>query len=471
MAVTAPVGTYTRTLAEYALSIQLPQVPDAVKHETSRIVLDILGCMVAGLVTPTGRIVVDLARGEHGPLQATIVGGGQVSLMPAAYANAMLANALDFDVWGPEGHMAPAAVPVALGVAEALNASGSELLAGLVAGLEVGGRIGGALRRFGASGVLQSQAGGGEIRGQGHIVFSAVAAAGRIMNLTADQMHHAMGIAGYGATVPTMRKFGSASQPPMTKYDHLGLMAKAGIQAALLAQRGFTGDLEVLEGDIGFWRFTGSTGCDWDYLTRDLGSHWTIPEVSYKWFPANHSVANPTIALLQRIMREQGLRPEEVEHIEVRRGSRGSEKPPRPILNQMDAWTVPAYTIAAGVYDVRPLRSWQEPTTFRRQDLLDFMKRIDLKPLRDGDVTTTGNYWEHWSPIRVTMRARGETFEAAQDHMAAMDDALVTAKFQENLSGFIPREAANQIEASCWNLEALPTARELAVKLSEVQRT
>src|SRR5207249_8276145 len=128
--------------------------------------------------------------------------------------------------------------------------------------------------------------------------FAAVAAAGRILGLTPDQMHHAMGIAGYGATVPTMRKFGSSSRPPMTKYDHLGLMAQAGIQAALLARRGFTGDLDVLEGDIGFWRFAGAPGCDWETLTRDLGSSWATREVAYKWYPTNHSVNNPTITLL-----------------------------------------------------------------------------------------------------------------------------------------------------------------------------
>jgi 2-methylcitrate dehydratase PrpD len=463
MAATAPAVPYTRTLAEFALEIDPKKIPVEVKHETSRIVLDIIGCMVAGQVTPSGRITTELAKDEHGPLEATLAGAGKASLMPVAYANTMLANSMDFDVWGPEGHMAPVAVPVALGVAEALDLSGAEFLAGLAAGLEVGGRIGGALRRYGAAGGLQSAA-GGETRGQGHMVFTAVAAAGRLLGLTAEQFHHAMGVAGYGATVPTMRKFSSASPRPMTKYDHLGLMSQAGIQAALLAQKGFTGDLEVLEGDIGFWRFSGAKGCDWDFLTRDLGSHWTLPEVSYKWFPASHSVSNPTNTLVQRMMREHGLRPEQVEHLEVRRG-RNPEEPPREIRNQMEAWTVSGYTIAAGVYDVRPRRSWQEPSTFRRADLMAFMQKVHLVPLRQGDVTTTGNYWEHFAPIRVTLRANGQTFEGAQDHMPQMTDADVVEKFYENLDGLLPKAAAERIEAACWNLETLPKIRELTESL------
>ena len=105
----------------------------------------------------------------------------------------------------------------------------------------------------------------------------------------------------------------------------------------------------MLEGDNGFWRFAGAAGCDWEALTRGLGTSWATREVAYKWYPTNHSVSNPTIALLQRLVREHDLRPEEIEHIEVRRG-RSAEPPPEQITSQMDAWIVPHYAIAAGVF-------------------------------------------------------------------------------------------------------------------------
>ena len=458
-------GTYTRTLAELAAGLKATDAPAEIRHEVGRILLDCIGCAVAGLVTPAGRIVVDFAKDEHGRLEATVVGAERASVMPAAYANTMLANTLDFDVWGPEGHMAPATVIAALAVAEAIDASGPELLASCIAGLEVGGRVGGALRRFGMRG--QPQSGAGDVRGQGHVVLGVASAAGRLLGLDADQMQHALGIAGYSATVPTLRKFFSSVNHPMTKYDHLGLMAQAGIQAALLAHRGFTGDLDVLEGDIGFWRFAGAPGCDWETLTRDIGTSWVTREVAYKWYPTNHSVNNPTIALVQRMVREHGLQPVEIEHIEVRRG-RAAEPPPDAIRTQMEAWTVPHYTIACGVWDVRPRRSWQEPETFRRPDLTAFMQRIELVPLREGEVKTSGNYWEHFSPIRATITARGgRTFEGAQDHMPATDDATLAAKFHENVQGFLSDGAAAQIGRACWGLETLGSARELAAGLRQ----
>jgi len=344
-------------------------------------------------------------------------------------------------------------------LAEAIDAPGSELLAACVAGLEVGGRVGGALRRFRMSGRPQGNA-GGDVRGQGHVVLGVAAAAGRLLGLDADAMQHALAIAGYSATVPTLRKFFSSVNHPMTKYDHLGLMAQAGIQAAMLAQRGFTGDLEVLEGDIGFWRFAGAAGCDWETLTRDLGSHWVIREVAYKWYPTNHSVSNPTIALLQSMVREHALTANEIEHIEVRRG-RSAEAPPEAITSQMEAWTAPHYVIAAGVFDVRPRRAWQLPETYGRRDLTAFMQRIELQPLRAGEVTTSGNYWEHFSPIRARIRARGQTFEGAQDHMPPTDDDALSTKFHENVAGFVSADVARAIEQACWNLESLASARAL----------
>lgn len=449
---------YTRTLSDYALSIQPDQVPEDVRHETGRILLDCLGCAVAGLVTPAGKIAVDLAKGERGPLQSRVIGGGDASIMPAVFANAVLTNALDFDIYGPEGHVAPVAVPVALAVGDALDASGRELFSAIVAGMEIGGRVGGALRRAGMAGGAQL----GFVRGHCHVAFAAAAAAGRLLQLTPGQMHHAFGIAGYGATVPTLRKFFASSDPPMTKYDHLGAMAQNGLQAALLARRGFTGDLEVLEGeDIGFWRFAGAQGCDWDHLVSRLGTEWTIREVSYKPFPVT-LYTNPGIVLARRIMRTHGLQPEEIEHVEVRtlRAGEGGQ-PSREVRHALDAWLNNAYTMAAGVFDVRPLRTWQEEPTFKRRDLLAFMEKTHFTRTRDGEVTTKGNYWERWSPVRVTIEARGQTFDDGDDYLPRFPDEELTAKFHENVSGFIAPSEAEAIERHCWNLLDLPGTRQL----------
>ena len=270
-----------------------------------------------------------------------------------------------------------------------------------------------------------------------------------------------MGIAGYSATVPTMRKFLATKSFPMTKYDHLALMAQSGVQAALLAQRGFTGDLEVLEGEnTGFWRFAGGQGCDWDVLKTGLGTQWLLPQVTYKHFPAV-LYTNSIIHEVRRLVAENHLVPDDIERLEVR-SARVSEHANRPLPTQyLEAWGNSAYTIAAGVYDVRPLRSWEQPETFQRQDLAAFMEKISFAKLRDGEVASTGNYWERWAPIRVTLRARGQTIEGGRDYHLAMTDQDLVAKFHDNVGGLVTGEAARQLERACWDLEKLPRVDEL----------
>lgn len=461
MAATTPTATFTRTLSDFAQSVEPNAVPEDVKHEVSRIVLDCAGCAVAGLVSDAGRIAVHLVREERGPLQGQVIGAGDASVGPASFANTVLTNAIDFDVYGPEGHIAPVVVSAALATGDALGASGRELFAGLVAGLEVSGRIGGALRRPGMEGTRQLS----HVRGHGHVVFGAAAAAGRLLRLSADQMHHAFGIAGYSATVPTLRKFFASADMPMTKYDHLGLMTQNGIQAALLAQRGFTGDLEVLEGDIGFWRFTGALGCDWEHLTRDLGSYWTINEVSYKPYPVG-LYNGPGIHTTRRLVQENNLRPDEIEQVEVRttRAEEGVVR--REVRHSLDAWHNSAYTLTAGLFDVRPFRSWQEPRNFQRQDLLGFMDRVRFGRLRDDELGTKGNYWERWSPARVSITARGRSFEASDDYLPGLTDEELTAKFHENTDGLLNRADAEQLADRCWGLAGLSSTRDLTTLLA-----
>jgi 2-methylcitrate dehydratase PrpD len=447
--------TATRALADFTRTMDATAVPAGVRHETARIIVDCVGCAAAGLVNPAGRIALDLVQGEHGRLEATAIGAGRVSLLPAVFANTVLTNALDFEPVGPEGHVCAVAVPVALAVGEALNASGEEVFGAVVAGLEIGGRVGGAIRRVEQAGAKTTPA----VRGTAHAVFAAVAAAGRLLRLNPEQMHHAFGIAGYSATLPTLKKVMSSPHAPMTKYDHLGLMAHNGVQAALLAQRDFTGDLEVLEGEFGFWRFAGALGCDWDVL---LATTWTIPDTWFKRYPVI-LYATPGLDVLRSLKADNKLRVEEIEHVEIRALRTNPVQAGKDVRDEMDAWTSYAYNAAAALYDIHPWRAWQQPETYTRRDLLDLIARIDLRPLNPDEVGPPGNYWEGWCPVRASFKARGQRFEGAQERLPRLDDTELSGKFQENVAGLVADPKA--LEQACWDLPSI-SGRELAVMLS-----
>jgi len=457
MVTDVPVTGITRALAEFALELDPRDAPEAVRHETLRILLDCLGSAVGGLATPAGRIVKDLVRGERGHFEAQVVGGGQVSLLPAVFANTILTNALDFEPVGPEGHVCAVAVPVALAVAEAVDATGAELFASLMAGLEIGGRVGGAIRRSDQSGAKETP----KVRGTAHAAFAAAAAAGRLLNLTPDQMTNAFGIAAFGATLPTLKKVMSSAHAPMTKYDHLGAMARNGVEAALLAQRGFTGDKNVLEGDLGFWRFAGALGCDWDFLTRDFGKFWTIPQTWYKRYPVI-LYTTPGVDVVRTIVHDNGIDLDQIEHVEIRTMRTNKVQSGKEIRDTMDAWTSYSYNVAAGLYDVRPRRMWQEPLIYEDQKLLALAARIDVSPLRKEDLRSEGNYWDGWCPVSATVLAGGRSFDGWIETLPRIDDAELSAKYFDNVNGLLTDTDARALEDACWNLDEVDRARRIA---------
>lgn len=448
-------GNATRRLAEFALGVRAEGTADAVRHEALRILLDCVGCAVAGLVTPAGRIALELVRDERGPLTATLVGGGRASLMPAAFATTVLCNALDYEPVGPEGHVCAVAVPVALAVADAVGASGSELVAGLIAGLEAGGRVGGSVRRVAQAGAKVTPA----VRGTAHAVFAAVAAAGRILRLTPEQMHDAFGIGGYSATLPTLKKVMSSEHAPMTKYDHLGLIAQNGIQAALLARRGFTGDREVLEGEHGFWRFAGALGYDEDFVTKDLGSTWTIPQTWFKRYPVI-LYTTPVLDTVRRLMSDHRLDPDSLERIEVATTRPNAVQAVTEVRDEMDAWTSTPYNVAVAAHDVRPRRAWQQPSTYRRPDLARLAGAVSVRALRGDELPSVGNYWEGWCPVRVTVHS-GRAYEGVEDRLPRIDDVEIDEKFRDNVGGLLSDDVAERLRAACWGAMDLGSAREI----------
>jgi 2-methylcitrate dehydratase PrpD len=178
--------------------------------------------------------------------------------------------------------------------------SGRDVLTAIVAGYEVGTRVGNAatmalfLRGFHPQGTSG--------------VFVAAATAGRILGLLAEHTQHALGIAGsIGAGLM------AAQEGAMVKRLHAGRAAHAGVQAALLAQRGFT---DVLEAGYGGFLSSFSGRPDAVRLTAGLGSVWETTEVGFKLYPSVTSIYTALDAL-DAVMTESGLQADDIGQISV----------------------------------------------------------------------------------------------------------------------------------------------------------
>ncbi len=448
----------TPKLAQFAAKTRFEDLPDSVVLEAKLVLLDCIGCALAGLETSKGKLSVQLARRLAGPLESTVIGvGGKVAAANAAFANGELINALDYDVGAtPPGHSSPCVIPAGLALAEAVGASGRELIAAIAIGHEISARLGAVLSdliEYPESGPVLSP-----VHGYSMHAFGAAASGARVLKLDGERMGWALGIAGYNAPVPAMIKFCKTTPLAMTKYASTGWISHVGVSAALLAEMGYTGDSTVLDGDYGFWRYTASDREKWDpqKVIDGLGKQWHFdrPSVFYKQYPAC-GLFLTELDELRKIMDENQLAPEEVESVKI-----FSAMPlyyqeawtNQDIRSNIDAQFSVAYNVAASAYQVK-LTDWQAESTLTDPRIKRFMAKVSVET--NPDVT-----------VSLEILARGKVFinkkrqqiedktsvDQSQEH--GMTTAQIVAKFKDNASKLL---TATNIECATQTILQLET--------------
>jgi 2-methylcitrate dehydratase PrpD len=182
--------------------------------------------------------------------------------------------------------------PPALAVAQAIGASGRELLLAAVVGYEVGIRVGEFLGRshyrvFHTTGTAGT--------------LAAAAAVGRLLKLTPDEMQNAFGSAG----TQSAGLWEFLRDAADSKQLHTAHAAAAGLASAYLAQDGFTGARRIFDGKQGMAAGM-SSDSDASRLNNGLGTRWALAETSFK-FHASCRHTHPAADALQQLMREHGL--------------------------------------------------------------------------------------------------------------------------------------------------------------------
>src|SRR6478736_2062823 len=120
----------TDAFVGFAAKLRYDDAPADVVHACKRLVLDTLGCALAGWETDKGRLAAGLMRELGGEPKALVIGTKpRISATNAAFANAELTNGLDYDAIP---HLPPVVVPPLLAAAEAGGKSGRDLIRGLL---------------------------------------------------------------------------------------------------------------------------------------------------------------------------------------------------------------------------------------------------------------------------------------------------------------------------------------------------
>ncbi|WP_425078174.1 MmgE/PrpD family protein [Ruegeria denitrificans] len=243
---------------------------------TSLSVLDWMAVGRAGATEPVSCIVRDMVLAEGGNAQAHLFGGGAAPLRGAALVNGTISHALDYDDthFAHIGHPSVAILPAALAVAEWDDRILVDLLEAALVGMETSIRVGLWLGRG------HYQAGFHQTATSG--AFGAAVAVGRLLGLDKTQMRSVLGLTATRAA-GLKAQFGTMGKP----YN-AGLAASAGVEAAVLVQRGFQPNADALEGTYGFGA-THQGAADQGAL-EGLGDEWLFETVSHKFHACCHGL-------------------------------------------------------------------------------------------------------------------------------------------------------------------------------------
>jgi 2-methylcitrate dehydratase PrpD len=307
--------TPTAQLARFAADLRFVAIPAPVVRKTEDLLVDWFGSCVAG---KGARAVESITRfaASMGPVSlASGPGAGQAEVLInrtwsspyfAAMANAAASHVAEQDDVhnGSVFHPATVVFPAALAVAQAIGASGQQLLTAAVAGYEVGIRVGEFLGRSHYK-VFHTTGTAGTL--------AAAAAVGNLLGLNAAQMQHALGSAGtQSAGLWEFLRTAADS-----KQLHTAHAAAAGLMSAYLAQDGFTGAAQILEGPQGMaagMSVDANPAKLTDGLPDGKEGRWATAETSFKYHASCRHTHPAADALLQ-VMQAHGLKPQDLARV------------------------------------------------------------------------------------------------------------------------------------------------------------
>ena len=291
-------------LAAFAAGLRFDAIPEHVVRFAENLLVDWFGSAVAGRDSRPVESIARFAQGmgpAEGPSEVLVSRRGSSPYL-AAMANAAASHVAEQDDVhnGSVFHPATVVFSPAVAVAQAVGASGQQLIAASVAGYEVGIRVGEFLGRSHYK-VFHTTGTAGTL--------AAAAAVGNLLGLDAAQMQHAFGSAGtQSAGLWEFLRTAADS-----KQLHTAHAAGAGLMAAYLAQDGFTGAADIFSGPQGMAAGM-SRDADPARLTDGLGTRWATAETSFKWH-ASCRHTHPAADALLAVMQAHGLQADDIAQV------------------------------------------------------------------------------------------------------------------------------------------------------------
>ncbi len=368
--------TISRAFADFIGEVETAKLPPGIAQQAKVRILDCLSTSLAARGLPVPEVAAAVIGENTG--KATVLGDSRtVPAMDAAFVNATLINGRTQDDFLCKSHAGAVTLPPALAVAEEEGRSGADLIAAMVVGYELTSRA-----YLGGPGMLPFHRATG-VAG----AIGATAAAAKMMRLDAEQTVNALGLgaifaSGFGAGFLT---------GTMDVKLNVGMAARNGVTAAVLARDGATASDRAFEGTAGFYEAVSRGTQDVAAATAGLGDRYLLEDTVYKDYPVCVFVQTP-VALAKALVEREALPPERIERVTVTVCDLTYTNPGfqnvAPYVNQLKARVSARFCIAAALLG-KPIDSFEFYSDVEDPEVLAMAERIDLvmDPERHDEVT------------------------------------------------------------------------------------
>jgi 2-methylcitrate dehydratase PrpD len=297
----------TGRVARYMAAARQQPLPPDVLRETKHRVLDTVAAMISGAKLKPGEMAIRFARAQGGTVEASILTTNiRTTAINAALINAMFAHADETDDFEPvtKAHPGCAAVPAAFAVGERENASGQEFLRAVALGYDLCCRW---LMALGPNHVRATHRSAEGVSA----TMAATGAAASMARLEETGMRDALSYA--VQQVSGVWSWERDLEHIEKAFDFAGMGARNGVTAALMAQAGFTGVRDVLEGEHNGLE-AHSTQPHPEEMVADLGRRFYVTETAIKTFSVGYPIQSALDAFLT-LRKEHNLTPANVDRI------------------------------------------------------------------------------------------------------------------------------------------------------------
>lgn len=436
------IDATTRRLVEFALAAEYSGLDAATVHETKRRLIDSVACALAAFNDPEAKIARTIAERHSGCPDATIWGTARGTTPEmAAFANGVMVRHLDVsDTYLGRGGGHPSDVIAALvAIAESGGRDGRALINAIVLAYDVYCTLNDVVD-IGTPGWDQTL----------YAVLGTALGAGKLLELSAAQMAHAVSL----ALAPNMALRQTRQGELSSWKGYAGAnAARNAVFAAHLAQAGVTGPSDVFEGMQGLWHVVGPF--DWR-LPSPSGPERKIRECHLKALPICYHGQSAAWCALEL---HGSVNPADVEVVEVEtyRGAVAMMANDRsrwkPGTRETADHSLP-FVIAIALLDGRISAESFEGARWDDATVIALMRKVQVK---ESDSLTA--LYPGAAPSRLTLRLRsGHTLVREMEYPRGharnpIDDARLEEKFRDCFHGHGDDERCLAILRRLWHID------------------